>query len=148
MRALTMDELVAVSGGWGLEGPAPVPTPMPDRPPETVIVRGTRRRPQGMTLDTFLQLQNIYEQAQYREVYCNQTARLETYLRAESDERDLTPWESPIVDTVIEVAVGFAGYVGAILGVGSAVNGAISDRYQADANSVQRQRHLMGCPAL
>jgi hypothetical protein len=67
MRALTMDELSFVSGGFGLEGEPP-------RTPEFVTVTGQRRKPWDQSLETLDQIQWFSEGADRRASICSQVA--------------------------------------------------------------------------
>lgn len=81
-----------------------------------------------MTYDTFLRLEVLKQEAKNREVYCNATAHLENYLRAEYEERDVTPWDSSIVDYAVFTALGLlTGPIGAIAATGAGLNQAIAD---------------------
>ena len=117
---------------------------MPEQVPEIVVVVG--RRPGGMTEQTARLLNHFAEQAQFRDAFCNSTAQHEQYLRAEYAERDITPWDSSIVDFAVSVGIGFIPGVGPALGIGLGLNQAIADRYRDDADAVRQLRYEYGCP--
>jgi hypothetical protein len=152
MRALTVEELEFVSGGWGLEGPSPTPNPTPNPIPDIVVV--VAKRPQGMTDQTARLMNRFAQEAQNREMFCNATAQHQQYLQHEADKRDFTPWESSLVDDGGSIVAGWAvGIIGGLVSAigtpllaGGGINAAIADRYSADAAQVAILRSRYGCP--
>jgi hypothetical protein len=148
MRALTVEELGFVSGGFGFNGPPPAPV-------ETVVVPGQRKKkPDGMTHDTFMQMMEMRNDARNLEMFCNMTRTLQYRLEDKGESAEDLSLGLAVVGVGVgtAVAVGSGGTAapigGAIIvvsGVGGVVGQLIGDRYTDDARALSRERDLMGC---
>ncbi len=119
--------------------------------PDIVTVVG-RRRPSGMTMDTFLQMQAFAEEAQTKEVFCRHTEQLQYYLEDEADERQDAAAAIAIGGIATGGAVALTGVgvlagaaIGGVSTVGGAVLERIGNRYADDARQVSRMRDRIGC---
>jgi hypothetical protein len=144
MRALTMDELSFVSGGFLSEnGEA--------RTPELVVIREVRRTDPGMTEGTFNRIQAYERSATTHDMLCGQSQQLFNYLRAEAAERDPVGTVvgrelSPVVEFTVD---GFIAKLAPVIGWpligGTLINKGIAGRYQSEADTVARYMGQNGC---
>ncbi len=144
MRALTMEELEFVSGGFLSENGE-------TEGPELVVVRAVRRTDDGMTEGTFNRIQAYERSATTRDMLCGQSQQLFNHLRAEAAERDpvgavVGRELSPAVEFTVD---GFIAKLAPVIGWpligGTLINKGIAGRYQREAETVARYMSQNGC---
>jgi hypothetical protein len=145
MRALSMDELDWVSGGWGFDGDPP-------RETETVVVTA-RRRPYDYWYENGRVEDFFANQAQYRDMVCGAIAA-----EIRSEERDVIAGGAIITvgvaagggalvatGTIIGAPAGFV--LGVTGGAGVLIGGIVVLSSTAQANALDRRQAQFNCPS-